>query len=91
MAHATDIVAYVYVAEILCPEDTKEAMLATGLTAPAAQQMAVEPLLDQIAAYLQIDRQDEHTFDSHDFPKVVFLSDLFAEDETCSRCHRRLT
>jgi len=32
------------------------------------------------------DRYDEHTFDSDEFPKVIF-ADQIEEDEYCSNCH----
>lgn len=51
--------------------------------------MPVEQNLDEIAAHFQIDRQDEHTFDSGDFPKVVF-EDMLSGSERCATCHEDL-
>ncbi len=49
--------------------------------------MPAEAVLDQCARALAIDRDDETTFDSDEFPKVVHLDHL-AADETCGACHR---
>jgi hypothetical protein len=79
--HATDIVAYTFQAEQLTPEGLIEIMIARGEASPAARDMRVEDALDQIAAANGIDRYDEHTFDSEEFPKVIFASQL-EEGET---------
>ncbi|WP_301851148.1 hypothetical protein [Rhodococcus pyridinivorans] len=42
--------------------------------------MAVEDALDQIAASNGIDRMDERTFDTNDFPKVIFVDQLTDAD-----------
>ena len=78
---ADAIVAYDFNAATYCPEHVIEAMIQRGEASPAARDMAVEDALDQIAAANGIDRQDERSFDSGDFPKVVFSSSL--EDDTC--------
>lgn len=88
MAKAWDIEAYTYNAETLCPECVIERMISQGEASPGARGMATEDALDQIAGANGIDRQDEYSFDSDDFPKVIFHSDI--EDETCDRCEREL-
>lgn len=77
--HATDIVGYVFQAEIVCPEHMKQEALRWEDTTPAAAEMDIEPLLDQVAEYRLIDRSDESSFDSDEFPKVVFASDASGE------------
>lgn len=70
--HSTDIVGYTYKAENYRPEDLIERLIRDGLATPAARDMAVEDVLDQIAGANAIDRQDEYSFDTDDFPKVIF-------------------
>ena len=84
-----DVAAYSYWAELYCPTCVIEAMIATGLAAPAARDMAVEDALDQCADALAVDRGDEPSFDSHEFPKVVFLGDI-DQDDTCGDCRQTL-
>lgn len=85
---AWDIVGYTYQAETLCPEHTIEAMIANGEASPAARDMATEDALEQIANANAIDRMDEHSYDSGDFPKVIFAS--MVEGDTCDVCGREL-
>lgn len=89
MAKAFDIEAYTYDGEILCPTCVIERMIERREASPAARDMGTEAALDQIAEANAIDRQDEHSFDSRDFPKVVFQSQI--EDDTeCDRCGKEL-
>lgn len=70
-----DIVGYMYCAAEYTPEQWHaayvERWIQGGVLAPAARDMAVEDILNQAAAYLGIDRDDEYSFDSDDFPKVI--------------------
>jgi hypothetical protein len=45
----------------------------------------VEAVLDIIAGVLEIDRKDENTFDSNEFPKVIFNTD---EEERCANYNK---
>jgi hypothetical protein len=92
--HATDIVAYTYNAEILCPSCTLVAMGANKTT--SAIQVNTERVLDFCANTLGFDRSDESSVDSSEFPKVVFASQVnpweevngsaMADDERCDVC-----
>lgn len=91
---AWHISAYVYGAEVLCPECTIKA-LPTG---PGQEydgwkdvtgRMTAEENLSELAYAFGIDRSDEQSFDSDDFPKIVFSSDL-ADGETCGHCGTEL-
>ena len=84
-----EVAAYTYRAEILCPACTIDALIAAGDAAPAARDMPTEDVLDQCAGALAIDWDDETTFDSDEFPKVVHL-DYLAADETCGACRKDL-
>jgi hypothetical protein len=57
---------------------------------PGQYQGSVEDNLDEIASdpSYPINRNDEHSFDSDVFPKVVFSSQL--EDNYCGGCEVKL-
>ena len=84
-----EIAAYSYRAEILCPACTVEALITAGDAAPAARDMPAETVLDQCAGAFAVDRDDETTFDSDEFPKVVHL-DQVAADARCGDCREIL-
>lgn len=84
-----EIAAYSYRAEIFCPACTIEALIAAEDATPAARDIPVEAVLDQCAGALAVDRDDETTFDSDEFPKVVHL-DGVAADEQCGACRQNL-
>jgi hypothetical protein len=84
-----DIAAYTYRADIYCPACLIEATIADGLAAPAARDMPTDDVLEQCAGALAIDRDDDTTYDTGEFPKPVFL-DWLTSDEACTRCHQRL-
>jgi hypothetical protein len=86
--HATDIVGYTYNADTYCPSCTEriadERLLQIAPT--------VDPGLDVLGTWareLGIDREDERSYDSGDFPKVVF-ADMVEDDEYCGSCQNRL-
>ena len=81
-----DIVAYVFNAEILCrPCMRRKAAFSVEAMSINSEFVGVEDLLDIVAKSRGIDREDEHSFDSDEFPKVVFL-DQIGESETCDNC-----
>ncbi len=84
MAHEDRIVAYSFNADIYCRECIADMFLlqTTGIPADAAD---AEDVLDQCAANRGINRADESTFDSGDFPKIISRSQV--ADEVCPRCH----
>jgi hypothetical protein len=79
------IVGYDYRASRYCPTHLIEQLVADGDASPAAIDMNEEEVLDQIAGANGIDRRDERSFDSGDFPKVVLSVNTEGEDacETC--------
>lgn len=89
---STDIVAYTYRADIYCPDCIID-QLPTGpdemfdgwAIADGADYISTEDNLSEIAAAFQIDRFDESSFDSSDFPKVVFDSQI-EFTEYCGQC-----
>ena len=90
MPRLDDVVGYVFKADTYCPEhviaklpvgpseDFDGWALAHGVT------MTTEENLDEIAYAFGIDREDERSFDSDYFPKVVFRD--AAEDSQCGEC-----
>lgn len=47
--------------------------------------ITVEENLDELAAAFGVNRQNESSFDSGDFPKVIF-ADSVEDDEECGKC-----
>lgn len=83
MAHSTDIVAYTYKGDLWAPEyivgqlTTNPGHVGHG---ERPSESPVEPHLDLLARIKGIDRHDESSYDSDEFPKVVF-GDQLEEDE----------
>jgi hypothetical protein len=90
-----DLVGYTYRAANYCGEHIIPALVAVGdVAAPAAlgnvEQYGLEATLDELADAQAIDRENESSFDSGDFPKVLLRSSAEpytgpAEDQS-SRC-----
>jgi len=71
--HATDIVAYTYRAETLCPGCTLDAL---NVPHSLRAEQSVESILEMLADAQGVNWQDAHSFDSDDFPKVVFADQI---------------
>lgn len=65
------ILGYTYQAENFTPDGLVAELVAKGTRAPGALGMSAEHVLDQWATEDGIDREDEWSFDSGDFPKVI--------------------
>lgn len=96
MAHSFDIVAYMYQADLYCSGCILDQMVVDGYSHAAAVvdspgyfHMSTEQALNRVAAKLKVCREEEESFDSDDFPKVVFRDQLDG-DEHCGRCHCNL-
>lgn len=81
--HASDIVGYTYQADNHCPTCIKRMFGGGDLDIDA------DEVLDYEAERHGIDRHDESSFDSGEFPKVIF-TDMAEEDEYCGTCHQSL-
>lgn len=77
------IVAYTYQAELLCPGCVSEHIF--GVRYPDPE---VESYLDEEAEVEGFDREDERSFDSGYFPKVVF--DHQVGTDRCDHCGEEL-
>lgn len=87
--NATTITAYTFNAEQYHPHCLISALVLDRELSPAALDMGNERALDQHAAANGIDRTDESSFDSSEFPKVVF-ADQVETDEVCGHCDESL-
>jgi hypothetical protein len=91
MAKAYDIVGYTFNADTYCPNciidqlPTGEGEEYDGWALAKGARMSVEDNLNEIATAFQIDRQDERSFDSAYFPKVIFSSQI-EDAEYCANC-----
>ena len=79
-----DITAYTYKADIVCPLCIIDA-LPSGLEDLDFAPGDVETALDAIAKLQGIDRCDETTYDSGEFPKVIFR-DQVEDGNVCGVC-----
>ena len=84
--HATAIVGYTFNADTYCPGCIEGALCDNRFSADHEP----EESLDLIAAERGIDRMDESSFDSDDFPKVIFACQVESDDERCGDCGQPL-
>lgn len=93
-----DLVGYSYRAENYCEEHILNAMIGDfPVNFYKKKSATVERTLNLLAECdpCEIDREHEHSFDSEDFPKVLFRDGCtevrdFGDDETCGACGRNL-
>ena len=82
-------IAYTYRADNYCPDCILHIMIVHGDASPAVLDRLYDPtdslesILDYLADCQAIDRADERTFDSGEFPKVIFTTE---NDEHCGLC-----
>jgi len=84
------VVAYTYKADIYCPSCVFTAFQRQASPTYVEHLTDTEQVLDAAADKLGIDRYDEHTFDTDDFPKVCFshhLEDWSDDGCICGGCH----
>lgn len=92
---AWDVVGYMFNADTYCPDcivgalPTGEGGAYDGWKLASGVVMSTEDNLSEIAYAFQIDRMDERSFDSGDFPKVIFASSV-EDDEYCATCGETL-
>lgn len=81
----TDIVAYTFQGANYHPQCLIEVVAGNNVLHEFWLKAGVEAMLTAEARTNAINREDETTFDSDDFPKVVLL-DQVVEGECCFRC-----
>lgn len=82
---AWTIVGYTYQAEILCPSCAQRLARRSNPDPAPVESWLAETELNDWAREVKIDRDDEESYDSDEFPKVVFASSVL-DDETCGEC-----
>ncbi|MHD0294280.1 hypothetical protein [Rhodococcus qingshengii] len=75
-----DIAGYTYKAENMMGETLIERLIAESIASPGARGMSAEDVLDQIAGTNGIDRSDEYSYNSGDFPKPIKVEQLTEDD-----------
>lgn len=83
------IVAYTYRADSLCPDCIRNIGIMPLQDTPITGPVPVEDLLNQAARYKGINRTDEHSYDSGDFPKAI-SADQVEGEECCWDCQEPL-
>ena len=86
---STSIVGYTYQTENLCTGCTRAFALRLGNFSDDLSD-STEALLDRLAGEVGVDRYDERSYDSEQFPKVIFDSQVEDAEERCGRCSEPL-
>lgn len=81
----SSVVGYTYRADMFDPACMVEVLIREGRLSPGARGMSAEEALDQLAEVESVDRRDESTFDSDEFPKVA-LGVFRHEGDVCGAC-----
>ena len=79
---------YVFQCSIYCPSCMIEILIERGDAAPAARGMISVEVLEQISHAAGVDFDDEYSYDSDEFPKVV--TNEQGDGSECERCGRLL-
>lgn len=82
------VVGYVWRAETFCPKCLRRKLFTEGKISMKEKSLPPEDLLDIKAEELGIDRNDEWSFDSDNFPKVIFATDVEFDDDICGSCDK---
>ncbi|GGS25828.1 hypothetical protein Snoj_04320 [Streptomyces nojiriensis] len=81
---ATDIVAYYYGEKTVCPDCAKD-LAAPYYLIDSPESFTTEQVLDEAAKTAGINRNDEDSYTSYEFPKILYAEDL-VDGETCFVC-----
>jgi hypothetical protein len=85
-----EVCGYVYRADVYCPAHTVEAVLIReGLEGHGLSHVPSEAL-DLMARFRGINLDDEYTWDSDDFPKVILGYQTEDNDSHCATCGNHL-
>lgn len=79
------VVAYSFQADIVCPACIRKIATRQADLLPS-ESVTTDDALSEWAAMLGIDPNDESSYDSGDFPKVIMSSDADGT-ECCGECH----
>ena len=93
---AFDIVGYTFNADNYCPGciievlPTGEGEAFDGWALAGGVTMSVEADLREIAHAFNINYDDLASYDSDEFPKPIFASQVEDDEECCGNCHEPL-
>lgn len=85
-----DVVGYIYNSDIYC---SRCILTVVVLTQPVHMSVVLEEAevgLEKVAKILRVDRSNENTYDSDEFPKVIFADQVGSSDEVCAHCSQPL-
>lgn len=89
MSASTNVVGYAYQADTYCPHCIVTVMPRRGLwSPPEAGNEGLDEMLSRASGSLGIDHFNESSYDSGEFPKVIFRDQ--AADDRCCECGDRL-
>lgn len=86
---AWTIVGYTYNAETYCVDCAHGLARRSNPDPAPVESMSTEVEMNDWARVVKVDRHDESSYDSHDFPKVIFACTT-ADDDICGECGERL-
>jgi hypothetical protein len=84
------ITGYVYAADSFCDKCLKRYMFANKQIDEELKAQRIEDILDIVSKEWGVDRTNEWSYNSDDFPKVIFASDAEFMEDMCSRCDKCL-
>lgn len=82
------ISGYVYKAETYCPKCMRRKLYMDGVIDKTLKSQPTEDMLDILADDLKIDRENEWSFESDFFPKIIFTSDAELIPDFCMSCEK---
>ena len=85
---ATDIGGYIYSGKTLCSRCTRD--IVVPLYRIADTRASTETILNEAAAGVGINRFDERSFTSAEFPHVIYATDVIKGFDNCYVCSRPL-
>lgn len=85
-SNGSRVYGYTFNAENYCPTCMIENLVNARELSPAARDMSEESALNQWAAASAIDREDEHSYDSSEFPKDIDDRHELTCSDQCGRC-----
>lgn len=83
---STKIAAYFYGEQVVCPNCIRELVVPFYRIADTGR--STESVLAEAASMAGIDRRDEASFNSRQFPKVIYRSEIIKGLDSCYLCLR---
>jgi hypothetical protein len=83
---STKIAAYFYGEQVVCPKCIRELVVPFYRIADTGR--TTESILNEAASIAGIDRADEASFNTRQFPKVIYASEIIKGLDSCYLCLR---